>query len=83
MRCIFCGGFSYLPRWAALPTTASLELALLAGVVLALSYQAPWLFLVPFLFPAGLGLVAVTFCPLSTVRYDIEEMSFRRTSRFS
>lgn len=83
MRCSSCGGFSYLPRWAALPATASLEIALLAGVVLALSYQEPWLFLVPFLFPAVIGLMAVMFCPLSTMRHGIEEMSFRRPSRFS
>lgn len=83
MRCSSCGGFSYLPRWASLPAIASLELAVMAGVVLALWFQAPWFFLVAFLFPAIAGFVAVMFCPLSSVRYDMEEMSFRRPSRFS
>ena len=83
MRCSSCGRFSYLPRWASLPATATLEIALLGGVVLALWYQAPLWFFVPFLFPAVVGLIAVMFCPLSSVRRDIEEMSFRRPSRFS
>jgi len=83
VRCSSCGSFSYLPRWASLPAILSLELALLAGVVLALWYQASWLFLVPLLVPALAGLIATMFCPLSLVRHEKEEMSFRRPSRFS